>query len=88
MTHDFDKTLEDMSDNSAWVEENWDTLQFALKLAKKVMGEPSEGIAAAGLFGLTQQRVTETASDGIKRCFKSMRDQAVKEILQQTEGEG
>lgn len=41
MTHDFKAALYSMSDRSDWVEENWNTIIAALRIADKLMDEPS-----------------------------------------------
>lgn len=56
--------------------ESTPTILFALKLAQKVTGEPSEGMSNAAIMDHAKNKLTHKYSD----TFKAMVNQAIKEI--------
>jgi hypothetical protein len=76
MTHDFKAALEDFLDgDGGQYSETNEAIIFALKLAEKVLGEPSEGMVRAAAnhflavdgasFGGTYKVMTQTAVNEI-----------------------
>lgn len=64
----------------AYVAANHQTIRHALRLAAKVIGEPSEGMQDEGFKALTTMSATDKWRDGNGSAFKAMIEQAIKEI--------
>jgi len=60
-------------------DDNYLSIIFALKLAQKVTGEPSEGMLLYA-YKETQRNLRSSALDKIRASHKAMVNQAIKEI--------
>lgn len=70
--YDFKAALSSMTDASDWVEENYDTIQSALRLADKLQ---SGGISA-GMVKVVDDKQPMSCD----RTFKAMAEQLMKEV--------
>lgn len=80
MKHDFDGALDKLTGYSYDLPDDiYESVLLALRLAKRLMEEPSFEMTAHGIIGITSTEIGGSLFLASVRCFKAMRDQLLKE---------